>query len=241
MEPFETRRQRRWGIPPRLFVGLAFVGAGALLALDRFTQLEVGPLWRFWPLALIVFGLSRLLQPEDGRTGGVIPLVVGTWLLGNNFGWWYLRFNDLIPFLIILVGLLILSRALGGPRRRYDSGAVGDDSRIDAFSMMGLVRRATRSPAFLGGSANAIMGACEIDLRQATLAEGGAVIDCFAMWGGIQIAVPDGWSVSLEGMPIMGSFEDKTLQSPLGSPNRLVIRGVALMGAVEVGHRLDHS
>jgi hypothetical protein len=243
MEPFENRRQRRrhgGGISPRLFVGLGFLAAGVLLALDRFTQVDIGPLWRFWPLVLVAFGLSRILQPGEGRGGGLIPLGIGIWLLGNNFGWWYLRFNDIVPFLVILVGLLILGRMFKGSSCTGSQRGM-DEARVDAFAMMGLSRRVTNSQAFKGGGATAIMGACEIDLRQAALGEGGAVIDCFAMWGGIQIAVPEGWSVSLEGMPIMGSFEDRTVQSSFGSPNRLVIRGAAIMGSVQVGHRLEND
>jgi len=242
METFET--QRRVIFPPRLIVGLAFVTAGALLALDRFTAFDVGPLWRYWPLVLVAIGLAKLVPPGFGRAGGLIPLGLGVGFLGNTFDWWHLTFNDLFPFVFIGLGILMIGRAFLGPawhRRSWGASADGS-SRIDAFSMMGQVRRTTDSPDFRGGSANAIMGACEIDLRQATLAQEGAVLDCFALWGGIQIAVPESWSVSVEGMPIMGSFDDRRSVQPVaGSTQRLVIRGLALMGAVEIRNRFERD
>jgi hypothetical protein len=242
MEPFESRR--RVVFPPRLLVGLAFVAAGALLALDRFTALDVGPLWRYWPLFLIAIGLSKLTQPGGGRGAGLILVGVGTGFLGTNLHWWHLSFNDLFPFLIIALGVLMIGRAFLGPawhRRGFGETADGN-ARIDAFAMMGLVRRISDSADFRGGSANAIMGACEIDLRRATLAPEGAMLDCFALWGGIQVAVPESWTVAIEGTPIMGAFEDhRVVQAATGPAQRLVIRGVALMGGVEIRNRFERD
>jgi len=79
-----------------------------------------------------------------------------------------------------------------------------------------------------------VMGGIELDLRQATLPED-AVIELFAFWGGIEIWVPREWSVVNQGFALMGSIEDKTGNLPQrpGQP-RLVLRGMALMGGVEI-------
>jgi hypothetical protein len=119
METFESRR--RTVFSPRLIAGLAFITAGALLALDRFTALDIGPLWRYWPLILVAVGVAKLVEPSAPRFPGLIPLGLGIVFLGNNFDWWFLRFHDLFPFVILAIGLLILGRAIWGPawRRRH--------------------------------------------------------------------------------------------------------------------------
>ena len=77
------------------------------------------------------------------------------------------------------------------------------------------VNRGNNSPAFRGGDLTAVMGGCEIDLRQAAI-NGDATIDVFAMWGGIEIRVPGNWTVAFHVTPDLGGVEDKTRPS-LGS------------------------
>jgi predicted membrane protein len=76
------------------------------------------------------------------------------------------------------------------------------------------------------------MGGCELDLRHASI-QGEAVLNVFAMWGGIEIKVPEDWVVSMQGTPILGGFSEKTMVSK-DTSKRLVIRGYAIMGGVEV-------
>ena len=80
------------------------------------------------------------------------------------------------------------------------------------------------------------MGGCEIDLRQASIKEGDAVIDVFALWGGIDLKVPLDWSVVMQGSPLMGGFDDKTHPPQGGSNKRLVIKGYAIMGGVQISN-----
>ena len=78
------------------------------------------------------------------------------------------------------------------------------------------------------------MGGCEIDLRQASIEPGTeAVIDVFALWGGIEIKVPDDWTVVTRVTPLMGGVEDKT-RVPQTTDKRLVVNGFVVMGGVVV-------
>jgi predicted membrane protein len=80
------------------------------------------------------------------------------------------------------------------------------------------------------------MGGCEIDLRDASIAaDSTAVIDCFAFWGGIDVRVPEDWTVMLEVTPLMGGIEDKTRPAQQGtSGKRLHVRGFAIMGGIVI-------
>ena len=79
----------------------------------------------------------------------------------------------------------------------------------------------------------AFMGGCAIDLRQAAI-HGEAVIDVFAMWGGIEISVPDTWTVIDRVTPIMGGVEDSTRAPGNPQGHTLIVRGVVVMGGIEI-------
>jgi hypothetical protein len=220
-------------ISPRLIVGLFALVGGTLLLLDEMGLVAAWEYLRFWPAALVLIGLVKLMQPGGNRFAGVIFTAIGLWLLADVLDVAEFEWDYIFPAVVLLVGFYLVTRELtrrvGRPRPSETS------PEIDAFAIMGGVSRKSASQRFRGGSGTAIMGGCEFDLRDAAIPEGeAAVIDTFALWGGVEVVVPETWTVELRGVPIMGAFEDST-RHPVGGPvQRLVVKGLALMGGVEV-------
>ena len=80
----------------------------------------------------------------------------------------------------------------------------------------------------------AMFGGVELDLSTATFAQSTSEINAVAVFGGVEITVPDGLTVHVEGIGIFGGFDQKA-EGPgePGAPS-LVIKGAALFGGVEV-------
>ena len=76
------------------------------------------------------------------------------------------------------------------------------------------------------------MGGCELDLRQADMENGPAEIEIFAMWGGIEIKVPEGWEVTGNILPIMGGADVRTNAAPGG--RKLIVNGFVMMAGVDI-------
>jgi predicted membrane protein len=220
---------------PRLYLGAIVMLVGLMLTLDNFGVLDASRFWRLWPVVLIALGLVRLSNwARTGRRPGGITLVgIGLAFLLMNFG--MLRFRQLFPLFLLGLGAYTVMRAVRGDRRRAETGEPGSEpgSILDAFVFMSGVKKASSSPDFRLGDITAIMGGAEIDLRQASIRGGPAVLDTFAMMGGIEVRVPDDWTVDVQGTPLMGGFEDKT-RRPSDTSKRLVITGLAIMGGIEV-------
>ncbi|RMH23403.1 MAG: hypothetical protein D6696_00575 [Acidobacteria bacterium] len=219
---------------PRIALGLLLIVFGVLLALDR---LGFDDVWSYWPVLLIALGIARLQGAGDarGRRAGAILLVVGGLFLLDDrrlgilgVGTW-----DLLPVLFLLFGAALVWRGIAGrrePQPEVDAAAV-----INGLAICGGASRSSASSNFKGGDLVAIMGGVEVDLTRARIAGGPAVIDVFALWGGVEIRVPRDWSVSLEGIPLLGGFEDHTVQPRSGEEaGQLIVRGLAIMGGVEV-------
>lgn len=80
----------------------------------------------------------------------------------------------------------------------------------------------------------AFMGGVDLDFRQAALAPGTTEIFVFALMGGVDIKVPPGVKVEMSGLPIMGGFEDRSDGVVDDRAPTLRVRGVVLMGGVEI-------
>ena len=80
----------------------------------------------------------------------------------------------------------------------------------------------------------ALMGGIELDFTTAQLSGMETVVNATAIMGGVDVLVPPGLTVKVEGIGIMGAFEDNANQRYGPEAPVLRIRGLALMGGVNV-------
>lgn len=124
-----------------------------------------------------------------------------------------------------------------GPRETHffgGRGAMYEDSSptFSTLAFMGSVARKVVTQEFRGGDIAAVMGGGDIDLRSAKMANGTARVEVNLIMGGVNLFVPEDWSVEFQGMPIMGSVEDRSKRPIDSSKGRLLITGVVLMSSV---------
>ncbi|MGO4475022.1 DUF5668 domain-containing protein [Massilia sp. 2TAF26] len=233
-----TRSNSR--VSAQVVIGLLVAAFGVLFLLDNLNIIYLRHVIFFWPLAFIASGLVALCSdgPRSGRVTGIVLVAIGVAMLGNRLGYEFISWRTFWPLVMIAMGGLIVFRTLGGGRvvhvgtTPYTKDDAKSDNVVDITAILGGFERRVSAPDFRGGEITAIMGGCELDLREATLATE-AVINVFAVWGGITIKVPPEWTVILHGTPVMGGFTEKTARPPDNS-KRLVVTGYAIMGGVEV-------
>lgn len=221
----------------QVVIGLLVVAFGVLFLLDNLNIIYLRHVIFFWPLAFVASGLVALCSdgPRSGRVTGIVLIVIGLAMTLNRLGYVFISWRTFWPLVMIALGGLILFRTLGGGRAARPSlvkDGVSAENLIDITAILGGFERRVSAPDFRGGEITAIMGGCALDLREAALTTE-AVINVFAIWGGITIKVPPDWTVILNGTPVMGGFTEKTARPP-DNRKRLVVTGYAIMGGVEV-------
>jgi len=218
-------------IAPQLVMGLLIVVVGMLFTLENVGVIDAHEYLRYWPVGLIAVGLLKLWQGSGAIFGGFIFVFVGVWLLLQAMGIVTVSLWNLWPMLLVFAGASMVWRGMhGGSAERATADA---HSTVSAMAVLAGINRGNTSKTFRGGDLTAVFGGCQIDLRQAAI-EDEAVIDVFAMWGGIEIKVPENWSVSGRVTPILGGYEDKTRRVADGTNQRLLVRGLVIMGGVEI-------
>jgi hypothetical protein len=156
--------------------------------------------------------------------------------LARNLGWLTISVDKLWPLALVAGGLLLITNALRRPSPQPAPGAHELGSWVRATAILSGQQIASSSPRFQGGEATVLMGGANLDLRGATIDGSEAVLDVFAMWGGIEIHVPRDWQVEGKVLPLLGGFSDDSHRSPVSSGQRLVVKGTVVMGGVVVNN-----
>jgi predicted membrane protein len=243
--------------------GFVFAGLGTWLFLNSEGLLTVRIWDLFWPVILVLIGLSlmfrsggsRRRRDRMSRSGGAFgpsgPLGPGGPLgpdgpLGAK-GPLASERRDPVgnsPMASFGANDTFVPNAAGTSNAPTGQTAAYADrsEKLSIFAVWSSVRRASAASPFRGGDITAIMGGGQVDLRLATIPPGEeAVLDIVAVMGGVEIIVPPTWEVSTPILPFMGGVEDKRfppLQSDANarreSGGRLVLRGLVMMGGVHI-------
>jgi hypothetical protein len=240
----------------RIFVGMALAVLGILFTLDNLGVLDAEEYLRFgWPVALIAYGTMTLAGKRSGpgRVWGTVALVGGVVLMGQRIGLWTAELRAFTPLLLVFLGGYIVWQTMrndGGKgretarewRSHFDqAGAnrgtpsepiIDSGDSIQAVAVLAGIERRVTSSSFRGGELTAVLGGGQIDMREAVPADGQAVIDVFAVMGGLEIRVPESWNIEVRATPVLGAIRDT--RAPAGSSGpRLIVRGMVFLGGIE--------
>ena len=226
------RELRRAGAGGPLFPGLLIMTVGIVFLLDNLDLVDSGQVLRFWPVVLIAVGVKHLSEARDRGTGvsGAVLAGVGGLLLLSSLNVIDVDVWQLWPLFLIVFGFTMLRRARWSARTPVEA----TDSEEICSAFLGGVERRNRSADFRGGSATAFMGGVELDLTEAEMTDETAVIRVLAMWGGIEIRIPEAWALEVRVTPIMGGVEDKTRRGAAEPTKRLIVEGTVLMAGIEI-------
>jgi Domain of unknown function (DUF5668) len=218
MQVMHAREPREW------IVASLWLGVGGILLARNLGALQFS-VRDFLPLILVLVGIRLVMARnergrEAKRTAGTPGLAPGPAPASDP---WHEHFDrrteEPVPDVVVPPPI--------------PPGAVGPTSRLQIFAMMCGVERRVRG-LFVGAEASAIMGGCELDLRQATPAADTMHLSAFALWGGIEIRVPETWIVLNESMALLGGVDDATRNPGVPGSPHLIVRGFALMGGIEI-------
>jgi len=221
----------------RWIPGAILIVLGTVFLLDHLNVINADVIWKYWPLLLIALGIAKAVN-EGKRVGGILLALLGVFFMLEHLGYRLFTWNNFWPVLIIAAGVAMI---WGRFDVRYPKNIEGNGAAntIQAFAIFGGVERRVHMTNFAGGELTAMFGGIEMDFRSADIDGEEAVLFLDAVFGGIELVLPDRWNAVWEGQSIFGGYSDET-RPPLpdvpGAPpkKRLILRGRALFGGVSV-------
>ena len=243
---------KRKGVTIMGFIfGFLVVAAGTVLLLKSLgVNIDID-IWKFWPVLVIVAGLSKIVTTKRKRHiwAGLIFTTVGVLFLLNNLGQIKFWFDDLWPILIILVGIEIIRHSLFNRFKKEEccegrfeefkaffsknNKQTIDDDIFDISAFLGSAEHTYDQKDFKGGKISGVLGGIVIDLRDAEMKEDTATIYVSGFMAGIEIFVPHNWKVTVDGSSFMAAIENKT-KTTGNAKKELIIKGSAFMAGVEI-------
>lgn len=236
-----TEKQRH-NISMKIIVGIGIIAFGVLALLSNFGVPLNFNMRDYWPLILIIIGLGFLVQPLSKRHffNGIIILAIGGFFLARNLVEGFdFRIHDLWPVILVIVGIKILTCGFRHPRRhrpRFTQETIDSKDYLDFTANLSGGKFIVKSKELKGGKLSAVMGECNVNLRDADFQEETLVLDISAIMGAVIIMVPENWEIVIQGSPFMGAIEDKTKHSSTNDlpKKKLFINGTAMMGSIEI-------
>lgn len=246
-----TEKQRRH-FNSSILVGLVIALAGGVMLLENLNMGFGIHILDYWPVILILIGLTKILHSRRHNSlyWGLALIGIGTLFLLNNLGVIVFWFDDLWPILIILVGIAVIRGSFWKPGRCKDGVHIhtryhcGDgtfhnkkdtlsDDHVTISTILGSGDYKISNQAFKGGQIAVVMGGVELDFTKAEMEGDRIVLETSVVMGSIEIRVPEHWEVVMDGSPVLGAMENRTV-SPRENGKKFVINSSVVMGSIEV-------
>lgn len=211
-----TADEPRVRVTTNLAFGICLILLGSVLILDRLQLVPASQLLRFWPIGLMLFGATLVIQSFQRVDPAAAPQRDGA------------RLGPLLTFVIFSVVAVNLV-----PRDATVHTHSGEQATVVA--VMSHHQQVGSAAVFRGAEMTSIMGHADLDLRQATIAPGETPeIEVFALMGGSTIRVPEGWTVEVRAVPVLGGFKDRRNRSDVPGAPRVIVRGFVMMGGLNI-------
>ena len=227
----------------RVIGGLLIVAIGVV-----FLARQAGVYIPGWVLSLetILIALGLYIGFRHSFKGGVwlIPILIGGFLLVDDFYPEYDLGDFFWPLVLIGVGLFIIFRSGRKHRdwRKWDEKHTVTENTsedyLDSTVVFGGIKKNIISKNFMGGEAVTVFGGSEINLTQADI-NGTVVVDLTQIFGGTKLIVPAHWQVqSADLVAVFGGVDDKrpmTANAVTEVTNKiLILKGTCLLGGIEI-------
>lgn len=221
----------------RAFFGVTIAAFGGVLLLRNLEIIKFDSWHVFWgtvwAVGLVLAGLTTIFSSHKmlTRAWGLLLMATGVSIGLNAYGIIDVSIWKIFwPVVLIAVGLVV-TFSVGSGGYKWSKKSVADDGSNEKIAIFYGEESRVKGD-YTGGSATAIFGGVELDLRQAKIKDG-AVIDIFTFCGGVSLSLPDDVIVKNDVRGILGGSEDKTV-SKSSAKKTIILRGECVLGGLEV-------
>lgn len=200
----------------------------------------------WWTLLIIIPCFISMIQTRFS-TGSTIGFIIGVLLLMNyqldfHFNIWQL----IIPIILVFIGIRLMFQGTFRKRINYDqtynyssdsngnsTGTNYTNANKSEYSAIFSSNHVHITEQFFGTSLSSAFGAIVLDLRDAQIT-GDVVINASAIFGGIDIFLPNTVKVKINNVPVFGGVSNKHMQSADPAAPTVYIDSTCMFGGIDI-------
>lgn len=194
-------------------VTLIIIGLGLLAgSFGLFAMSAV--IWDFWPIVFVLIGINIFRDTLSSKINGTFFIVFGLLLIAANIdiipgGFW----NIFWPLLIIFFGIRLFSNSYKhNTIRSMSSSEVTGDSNIKITDIFSGSNHLIDNMYGNQGSIESIFSGTKIDFRHTQSGPDHYELKVTSVFAGVEIFLPNNWTVISKGSPVFGEFKDHTVK-----------------------------
>lgn len=215
--------------------GIIFVIVGIILGLNalEITQIDIF-FDGWWTLFIIIPSLINLLNDKEDKTSNIIGLVIGVGLLlaCQNIINFELILKLIIPFILVAIGISFLFKDSIQKKVTEKIKNTNKDNLENIVATFAEQKINKEEEEFKGANLDAVFGGITLDLRKANF-EKETIIKASAIFGGIDILLPNDINVKVNATPIFGSVSNK-LRNQKENKKTIYINAFCLFGGINI-------
>lgn len=218
-----------------LIWGIVLITAGVLFALNALSITSFDIFFDGWWTLFIIVPCAVGLFTEREKTGNIIGIAVGVFLLlcCQDILSFSMLWKLLVPTVIVIIGLKMVFSGLFGNKANEIIAELkekGNEPKSCCATFSGCNLNYD-GEVFEGAELTAVFGGVKCDLRNAVI-DKNCGIQVSAIFGGIDILVPDNINVKVNSNCIFGGISNKTAVHKTAPT--IYINGTCMFGGVEI-------
>lgn len=218
-----------------LLWGIVFIILGLIFALNTLGIANINIFFNgWWTLFIIIPCLIGFIKGPE-RMGDLIGLIIGIALLLCAQG--YIGFDIIIkltiPFILIMIGIYLVFKEFFNNKITEKIKSLNKTGLKEYVATFGENKVNMQNEEFDGADLTAVFGAVDMDLKGAII-KSEQVINATAIFGGIEIRVPENVNVKVKSTSIFGGVGNKVNNSKDENIPTIYINAVCMFGGVDI-------
>ena len=218
--------------------GLVLIALGVILGGNALNWWNIDLLFNgWWTLFIIVPCTIGLITEKGERVSSLVGLIIGVLLLlaCQDVISFDVLWKMILPIVVILVGIAVICKNLFN--KKYDEEISKLNKKLNNEDAIGAVFSGQNinfaGEEFKGKTVGAVFGGMKLDLRKAKI-NSDVVINAKAIFGGVEILVPDDVKIKIKSNSAFGGITNKKENTSSEKAPTIYINGTAVFGGIDI-------